>query len=196
LNKERCGFPVVSAFDSCGGSSPSAKEHLINSMLRDSYKPFGLDECLDVFTHYEAMEYLENKKPRVLYISYGETDDFAHAGRYEDYLNSANQVDKWLDMIWQYLQSTPQYKNKTALFVTVDHGRGDKKKTEWTSHGSEIQDAHEIWFALMGPGIAAKGEIKTPMQLYQKQFAQTMASLLGFTFKAEHPIGERIDAIK
>ncbi len=165
-------------------------------MLRDSYKPFGLDECLDVFTHYEAMEYLENKKPRVLYISYGETDDFAHAGRYEDYLNSANQVDKWLDMIWQYLQSTPQYKNKTALFVTVDHGRGDKKKTEWTSHGSEIQDAHEIWFALMGPGIAAKGEIKTPMQLYQKQFAQTMASLLGFTFKAEHPIGERIDAIK
>jgi hypothetical protein len=48
----------------------------------------------------------------------------------------------------------------------------------------------------MGPGIAAKGEIKTPMQLYQKQFAQTMASLLGFTFKAEHPIGERIDAIK
>jgi hypothetical protein len=71
LNKERCGFPVVTAFTKCGGTHPSDKESLINAMLADSYKPFGKDECLDVFTHYAAMEYLKNKKPRVLYISYG-----------------------------------------------------------------------------------------------------------------------------
>lgn len=44
----------------------------------------------------------------------------------------------------------------------------------------------------MGPGIKAKGEIKTSMQLYQKQFAQTIARLLGFRYKAKHPIGEPI----
>jgi hypothetical protein len=45
----------------------------------------------------------------------------------------------------------------------------------------------------MGPGIAAKGEMKTPMQNYQKQLAQTIASLLGTKFVADHPIGDKID---
>ncbi len=195
LNKQRCGFPVVSAFDTCGGAHPTQDEKLINAMLRDSYKPFGDGECLDVFTHYEAKSYLKNKSPKVLYISYGETDEWAHAGRYKDYLNAANQVDKWLGELWTYLQSNPQYKNKTALFITVDHGRGDLDKSQWTSHGTKIPDAHEIWFAVLAPGIAAKGEMREGMQLYQKQFAQTIASLMGLTFEAEHPIGEAISTI-
>lgn len=47
----------------------------------------------------------------------------------------------------------------------------------------------------MGPGIKATGEMKEPMQLYQKQFAQTMANLLGYNFTAEHPIGEAIKSV-
>ena len=44
-------------------------------MLLNSFKPFGEEECLDVFTHYAAMEYLKMRKPKVLYISYGETEN-------------------------------------------------------------------------------------------------------------------------
>ena len=47
--------------------------------------------------------------------------------------------------------------------------------------------------AAIGPGIKAKGEVKDAQQLYQKQFAQTMAAALGFTFTAAHPIGEKIE---
>ncbi|MGZ6519958.1 MAG: phosphoglyceromutase, partial [Bacteroidia bacterium] len=90
--------------------------------------------------------------------------------------------------LWNYIQSSPVYKNKTALFVTVDHGRGDLDKTKWTSHNSKIEDSHQIWFAVMGPGILPKGEIKTGMQLYQKQFAQTFAELLNCNFTCEHPV--------
>ena len=67
----------------------------------------------------------------------------------------------------------PQYKNKTALFITTDHGRGDKVKSEWTNHGEEFFGSNQMWFALMAPGVAGKGEIKTAGQYYQKQFAQT-----------------------
>ena len=196
LNKPRCGFPVVAAFTPCGGKNPTAKEQLINSMLKDSYKPFNMEECLDVFTHYEAMEDLKIRKPKVLYISYGETDEWAHAGHYKDYLEAAHQFDEWLKNIWNFIQTDPQYKNKTSLFITVDHGRGDENKNEWTSHGSDIPDAHEIWFAVMGPDTPAKGEIKTEMQIYQKQFAQTIASLLGLKFTAEHPVAAAIEEVK
>ncbi|MEO6870273.1 MAG: hypothetical protein ABI168_11545 [Ginsengibacter sp.] len=196
LNKPRCGFPVVAAFETFGGNNPNSNEQLLNAMLRDSYKPFNEEECLDVFTHYGAMEYLKTKKPKVLYISYGETDEWAHAGHYKDYLESAHRFDAWVNDIWNYLQSDSKYKNKTSLFITVDHGRGDKNKSEWTSHGSDIPGADEIWFALMGPDTSVKGEVKSDMQLYQKQFAQTIASLLSLKFSAAHVVAEGVSAIK
>lgn len=195
LNKQRSGLPVFAAFDTIGGKNPTPNERLINSMMQDSYKPWKQDECLDVFTYYSAMEYLKKKKPSVFYISFGETDEWAHAGQYRSYLDAAHQVDAWIKEIWNFIQNDPKYKNKTALFLTVDHGRGDIDKEKWTSHGNKIEDSHEIWFAVMGPGIKATGEVKQPMQLYQKQFAQTMAKLLGYTFKADHPIGEEIKTV-
>ncbi|MEO7292515.1 MAG: alkaline phosphatase family protein [Ginsengibacter sp.] len=192
LNEKRSGIPVLSAFDLSGGKNPTANQKLINEMLTDSYKPWRNEECLDVFTHYLAMEELKTKKPKVLYIAYGETDEWAHSGHYRSYLDAAHQVDKWIKQIWEFVQSDPAYRNKTTLFITTDHGRGDKIKTEWTSHSSSITGADEIWFAAMGPGISGKGEMKISMQLYQKQFAQTIAKLMGYTFKSEHPIAEEI----
>ncbi|HKC35187.1 MAG TPA: alkaline phosphatase family protein [Chitinophagaceae bacterium] len=195
LNQQRSGLPVFSAFDTIGGKNPNANEKLINSMMQDSYRPFGNEECLDVFTHYAAMEYLKNKKPKVLYISYGETDEWAHHGYYGSYLDAAHLVDKWIKEMWTFLQSDPQYKNKTAIFFTTDHGRGDLNKEEWTSHGSSIADAYQIWFAAMGPNIASTGEQKNNIQLFQDQFAQTIAKLLGYIYKATHPISPEIKSV-
>ena len=197
LNEKRSGIPVVSAFNPMGGSKPTAKEKLINAMMKDAHKPWGEEENLDVFTHYGAMEYLKTKKPKVLYIAYGETDEWAHAGEYRSYLDAGHQVDAWLKQLWDYIQNDPQYKNKTTLFVTVDHGRGDIEKEKWTSHNNKIQDAHEIWFAVMGPDTPVRGELNpiatgSDMQLYQQQFAQTFAKLMGYTYAANHPIADEI----
>jgi len=192
LNEERSGIPVVSAFDLMGGSKPTANEKLMNAMLKDAHKPWGEEECFDVFTHYGAMEYLKTRKPKVLYIAYGETDEWAHAGQYRSYLDAGRQVDAWIKEIWNYVQTDVQYKNKTTIFITVDHGRGDIEKEKWTSHNNKIQDAHEIWFAVMGPDTPVRGELNSEMQLYQQQFAQTIARLMGYTYKAKHPIADEI----
>jgi hypothetical protein len=195
LNQQRSGIPVFSAFDTIGGKNPTANEKLINAMMQESYRPFGSAECLDVFTHYAAMEYLKTRKPKVLYISYGETDEWAHHGHYCSYLDAARLVDEWIKQIWNFVQSDPQYKNKTALFITTDHGRGDINKNEWTDHGSDVADAYEIWFAAIGTGIKKGGEQKNKVQLYQDQFAQTITKLLGYTYKAKHPISPEIKSV-
>ena len=195
LNQQRSRIPVFSAFDTIGGKNPTPNEKLINAMMQDSYRPFGNAECLDVFTHYASLEYLKTKKPKVLYISYGETDEWAHHGYYRSYLDAAHLVDKWIKEIWAFLQSDPQYKNKTAIFITTDHGRGDINKKEWTDHGSGIADAYQIWFAAMAPGISPSGEQKNNVQLFQDQFAQTIAKLLGVTYKASHPISPEIKSV-
>ena len=79
--------------------------------------------------------------------------------------------------------------------LTTDHGRGDINKKEWTDHGSGVADAYEIWFAVMGPNISPLGEQKNNVQLFQDQFAQTIAKLLGVTYKAAHPVSPEIKSV-
>lgn len=193
LNEKRAGLPVYSAFDKSGAAHPTDIEKTINGLMEDSYKPFGREECLDVFTHFAAMNYLKTRKPRILYISYGETDEWAHSGHYRDYLDAAFMVDKWVGEIWNYVQTEPQYKNKTSIFFTTDHGRGDSLKVQWKDHSQKIPGASQVWFAAMGPGIEARGEQKTARQYYLSQLAQTISNLIGKHFKTSHPVGERID---
>jgi hypothetical protein len=44
----------------------------------------------------------------------------------------------------------------------------------------------------MGPDTPLRGELRSGMQLYQEQFAQTIAKLMGYTYKAGHPIANEI----
>jgi arylsulfatase A-like enzyme len=72
--------------------------------------------------------------------------------------------------IWDFVQNDPQYKDKTALVFTTDHGRGDKV-TEWTSHGNKFEGSSAIYFAAMGPKLKLKrNEIES--QLYQNNLKQ------------------------
>ena len=191
LNEERSAIPVICGLQPTGGKNPTANEKMINALLKDAYRPWHEDECFDVFTHYAAMEWLKVRRPRVIYIAYGETDEWAHAGKYRSYLDAASQVDAWIKTLWDFIQKDPQYKNKTTILFTTDHGRGDINKEEWTSHNNKIQDAHEIWMALIGPGVPVIGE-SGGEQIYQQQIAQTIAKLLGYTYQANHSIAPEI----
>jgi hypothetical protein len=195
LNKPRAGFPIVAAHDTLTDPDLTPKQLLLHEMKRTSSIPLDKSHCNDIITYFQAIEYLKSRKPKVLYIGYSETDVWSHEGNYLSYLNAALQVDKSIENLWTTIQSMPQYKNKTALFITTDHGRGDKIKSEWTDHGEEFFGSNQMWFAVMAPGVSGKGEIKTPGQYYQKQFAQTIACMLGVTFVAEHEVGEKIDEI-
>ena len=193
LNEKASGFPVINGFEPITQllQDPIAKS--ISQGLQDSYKPFKEVESLDVYTHQQAMHYLQTKKPKALYISYGETDEWAHHAHYRDYLDAANQVDAWIAQIWNWVQSTPGYKDNTYLLVTTDHGRGFKDA--WTDHGADVQGASSIWFAVMGPGLERAGTIGEQTkegQYFQKQLAATMTKLMGRPFKAAHPIGDPI----
>ena len=101
-------------------------------------------------TYFAGKEYLKAYKPRILYIAFDETDDFAHAGLYDQYLKSAHAEDAMLNDLWTLVQSMPAYRDKTTLIVTCDHGRGNKIKEQWTDHGTKIEDAGQIWIAATG----------------------------------------------
>ena len=61
-----------------------------------------------------------------------------------------------------------------------DHGRGTGN--EWTDHGSGTPHSNETWLMVVGPDTKSSGEMKTKEQIYQTQFAKTIAALLGFNY--------------
>jgi len=196
FNEKRSGFLVSSGIDKLPdavASTPALRA--LNDMQMKSTQPLGESIRMDMITYYLAKEYLRQFQPRVLYISFDETDDYAHQGKYDNYLLSAHLSDKWLEDLWNFVQSIPKYKGKTTFLITTDHGRGDKEKKQWTSHGDNIVGASEIWLAVMGPDTRALGEVKQSGQLYQEQIAATLAALLGTTFVANHPVGKMIPGI-
>jgi bisphosphoglycerate-independent phosphoglycerate mutase (AlkP superfamily) len=134
--------------------------------------------------HYQAMDYLRNKKPKAMFISYGETDEFAHEGHYGHYLNAAHQFDAWLSVIWNFVESDPLYKGKTTILITTDHGRGDVIKTQWTSHGEKVKDCHQIWYAMLGAKVPALGEVHQSEQVYQRELIHQVADLMGLNFQS------------
>lgn len=123
-----------------------------------------------------------------MHFGFGDTDEFAHGGKYDYYLDAANKADAWIEQIWAYIHSTPQYKNKTTLIITTDHGRGLATGGKWRDHGSDVVAPNEIWMAVIGPSINATGENMTAAQYYQGQIAATIAAFVGKEFKANHPI--------
>ncbi|MCX8211011.1 MAG: phosphoglyceromutase [Lewinella sp.] len=183
VNEQRSGIPVNSGYNKAEGDQLTDKEHYLNKLQDQTALLWG-SVRQDFLTHNYMMEYLKREHPKVVYISYGETDDFAHDGAYHRYLDAAHATDGMWRELWTFLQNDPVYAGKTSLIITTDHGRGESPMTEWKSHGTRIKGADAIWMAVLGPDTPAKGVI-TQGQLYQTQIAKTAAALLGYDYVNE-----------
>tara|TARA_R110002074_G_scaffold78126_9_gene176895 strand:- start:172 stop:1248 length:1077 start_codon:yes stop_codon:yes gene_type:complete len=183
INEERSKVPVNAGFDLAEGDNLTDKELMINRLQNEIRGPWE-GVRLDAFTHNFALEGIKKHQPKIIYIAYGEPDDWAHGNKYDQYLYSIHQFDAYLKELWDFIQSTPQYKGKTTMIITTDHGRGINKKT-WTGHGSSIPEAKEIWMAAIGPDTPAKGEIKNKGLWHSSMIAKTIYSLLGIEYPDE-----------
>ncbi len=143
------------------------------------------DNVFDAITLEASREHLLRHKPRVLYIGLGETDEWGHGRRYDLYLDAANKGDRHLAELWRTIQQLPQYKDKTSLILTTDHGRGSTR-ADWIDHGEKVPNAEFMWAAVLGPDTKALG-VRENVETTQSQIAATIAALLGEDFQAASP---------
>jgi hypothetical protein len=184
LNRDRNNLKLNAGFEKAKGNDLTEIEVFLNRAQDEIRGPWG-GVRLDFFTHHFAMEELKNRKPKVLYVGYGETDDYSHDDRYDQYLLSARQTDAYIKEIWDFIQSDPQYKDKTTMVIMTDHGRGVYPKVNWKSHSVNTPNSDEIWIAAIGPDTPPLGEGKKEGQLYAMQIARTLVELLGFKYPVE-----------
>lgn len=190
INDKRSDVFVSAGLTEAKGDKLTEREKMLNQTLNAIPNPLG-DVRLDAYTFYYGVEYMKKNKPRVMYFGFDETDDFAHSGEYAAYLNAANYTDRFIGELWNFLQADPQYKDKTTMIITCDHGRGITAE-DWKHHGKKIEHADEIWFAVIGPDTPATGEVKNESQYYQNQIAKTLAGFLGLNYENGSKAGDAV----
>jgi hypothetical protein len=148
--------------------------------------------------------------PRAVFISFGETDEFAHSGDYAQYLISLHRGDAFIARIWETLQADPFYRGKTTLIVTTDHGRGDTRNDRpdmsWRQHSSPlalakdsapwaglfqngIPGSNQTWIAVIGPDVQARSGAQYTVAncAHNDQIAATALTALGLDWKEFDP---------
>jgi arylsulfatase A-like enzyme len=118
-------------------------------------------------------------------MGFGETDEWAHAGRYDLYLTAAHQVDEFVRRLWNTTQNMQQYRDKTTFILTADHGRGSGQA--WRDHGEKVEGAEGDWIAIFGPDTPPLGERTDIPQVSESQIAATIAAFLGEDFHQAFP---------
>jgi hypothetical protein len=156
------------------------RERAINDMA-DDLPLFWEGAPLDAPIMHAAIESLRTRRPRVLYVLLGETDEWAHERRYDLYLDAAFRSDRFIRRVWEMAQSMPAYAGRTALVLATDHGRGASAQ-DWTDHGRRVPAAERTWMAVMGPGTPATG-VRDGVAVTNAQLASTIAALLGENFR-------------
>ncbi|MCR9296726.1 MAG: hypothetical protein NXI32_28800 [bacterium] len=178
INDQRSHIPVNAGWMPLTSGDENRLE-VLNNVAKNLFHEWE-GVRYDVLTSSAAIECMRHEQPRVLYVSLGETDDWAHAGRYDRYLLTAEQNDRFIQQLWAATQQIPQYRDKTAFIISTDHGRGDGREG-WKSHGVDYPGSDRIWIAAFGAGISARG-IDQGGEFTQSQIAATVAQLLGYDF--------------
>ncbi len=188
------------AFTSNGGfedyEHPDPTVRALSRLQHETETPWD-DVRHDAYTFRFAMAHLKTYKPRLLYIGFGQPDDWSHDAKYNRVLGAFARIDGFLKELWEYVESDDFYRGKTTLLLATDHGRGNTTN-DWTDHGAKIEGAQYIWLACVSPDSSLRGEWVNVETVYQNQIAATIARFLGLDYaeqnaKAGKPIARLFD---
>lgn len=120
---------------------------------RNLYYDIGFRYRNDIDTMYAASIYLTDESrlsgPDFLWVSLGDTDEYAHKNDRQKYIESLQRADNFI----HYLVSN--YPNATFI-VTTDHGRNKN----FRDHGYG-KESERVWLMMRGPNVPHKGFVKT-----------------------------------
>ena len=178
-------FFMNGAFDLVPAALSTPEMDLLGAM-RAQVMEVWEESSNDALTFHIALAYLKRHQPRVLWIGLGQSDDWAHARRYDRLLDYLHLADAMLGELWQTLQSDEHYRGRTTLIVTTDHGRGRTPK-DWVDHDAGIEGSQDIWVAIIGPDTPALGEVGKYPDVTQSDVAATMLQYLGLDYRQFNP---------
>ena len=185
FNKPRSHLEFQTGWNPPRPSGDKSKDALLKQLFLATTR-FDEEDPPNLYMHIALLDYVKRHHPRVLFVGYGETDNWAHQGRYDLVLDSAHRVDAFIKQLWDTMQAMPQYRGTTTFIITADHGRGSGP-VQWKDHGVEEKGSENVWMAVMGPDTPSLGERHDMHPVIQAQIAATVAALMGKDYRKNVP---------
>ncbi len=133
----------------------------------------------DAETYEKSIEILKKHHPKLVLINMLDVDSWAHANNWERYIKGIRDTDKLAYDMWNFIQSDSVYKDKTAMFITNDHGRHlDGVKNGFVSHGGGCEGCRRMTLIALGPDF--KQNYLCTKQYEQIDISATIAKILEF----------------
>ncbi|NUP06196.1 MAG: sulfatase-like hydrolase/transferase [Polyangiaceae bacterium] len=175
------GSPALVSAGRTGGDTRNVMEAdpmLAGMLERDesaSPSPGWGDYRADMNTTELALGYLEHEQPSFLFVSLGDTDEYAHQGDYSSYLAALQRADDFIGDVMDIADEWKREGRETVIVVTTDHGRAD----DFKDHGRDYPESARTWLVAAGGPIPAQGFVASSQTRYLRDIAPTLAAIAG-----------------
>ncbi|HEY1213602.1 MAG TPA: hypothetical protein VGE93_08220 [Bryobacteraceae bacterium] len=135
----------------------------------------------DELSVYIAKQLMRQLAPSLLWITLHDID-CAHAGAFSLYIDGIQRSDRLCSEIWRTIESEPEYKGKTNLFILPDFGRDadtDAGGNGFQHHRTGDPLSRTTWMMVMGPGVRENVVVDRPVESID--LVPTLGAMLGFS---------------
>src|SRR5256712_2418445 len=164
-------------FESGRALGADLKASLAKSLL-DYFNDPTVPTSGDELTFFMTKEIMNRFTPSLLVVNFWDID-IAHYGAYSLYLDAIRRTDRLVHELWQHVQSSPEYRDRTTLIVVPELGRdSDVAGNGFANHRSGDESCRRVWLVALGAGVPKGAGTQRPIQTMD--VAPTVAKILGF----------------
>lgn len=132
----------------------------------------------DKYMYPTFKEIITEHKPVLTLINLLDIDVWGHANNWDRFIQAHRDIDSMVMDLWNMIQRDPVMKDKTAMYITNDHGRHlDGHKDGFKSHGDGCEGCRHISLLAIGPDFAKDREVSTKYD--QIDLTATLATMFG-----------------
>jgi hypothetical protein len=154
-------------------NDPEMSELLDRGERADAW-PGEKDFRPDRFTAPIAERYLALFHPRFLFVSLGESDEYAHQGNRLGYLDALHYADGVIAELYAATHGPNAHGRATTLLVTADHGRSN----DFRDHGERWPESSRSWLVALGDDVS-RGALRGAGDRALADLAPTVRAWLG-----------------
>jgi hypothetical protein len=170
---------------------------MLESSLRLSVQEFvqkarSLDSA-DELSIYITRQLMRQHAPSLMMLTLHDMD-IAHSGAYSLYIDAIQRADRLCAELWSAVQTDPEYKDRTTLYIMPDFGRDsddDPTGNGFQHHRTGGAMARTTWMLALGPHLRRNTTVDRPIESID--LVPTIGRCLGFeTASPGRIIGELV----
>lgn len=149
------------------------------SVLDFVQKARSLDSA-DELSIYITRQLMKQHAPSMMMLTLHDMD-IAHSGAYSLYIDAIQRADRLCAELWEMVQTDPEYKDRTTLYIMPDFGRdadGDPAGNGFQHHRTGGAMARTTWMLALGPHLRQNVTVNRPVESID--LVPTIGCSLGF----------------